>query len=75
MGCCGGGSTELKNHPFFNGVDWVQVREAAKKILFLMAIKEKITFFAIAKVPTLNKLERGCLNGTVIKKEISLRLP
>jgi len=25
LGCCGGGSTELKNHPFFNGVDWVQV--------------------------------------------------
>jgi len=25
LGCGGGGSTELKNHPFFIGVDWVQV--------------------------------------------------
>jgi len=25
LGCEGGGSTQLKNHPFFLGVDWVQV--------------------------------------------------
>jgi len=25
LGCVGGGSDELKNHPFFAGVDWVQV--------------------------------------------------
>ena len=25
LGCVGGGSEELKNHPFFAGVDWVQV--------------------------------------------------
>ena len=25
LGCGGGGAEELKNHPFFTGVDWVQV--------------------------------------------------
>ena len=25
VGCRGGGSDELKDHPFFNGVDWSQV--------------------------------------------------
>jgi len=25
LGCCGGGSEELKNHKFFDGVDWEQV--------------------------------------------------
>jgi len=25
LGCAGGGSEELKSHPFFTGVDWVQV--------------------------------------------------
>jgi len=25
LGCCGGGSDELKDHPFFAGYDWSQV--------------------------------------------------
>ena len=25
MGCRGGGATELKDHPFYSGVDWNQV--------------------------------------------------
>ena len=25
LGCCGGGSDELKDHPFFTGYDWSQV--------------------------------------------------
>jgi hypothetical protein len=37
LGCCGGGSDELKDHPFFTGYDWSQV--CALKVVYKRVLR------------------------------------
>ena len=36
LGCGGQGAEELKTHPFFNGVDWVQVVYQQKMMMIIV---------------------------------------
>ena len=38
LGCGGQGAEELKTHPFFNGVDWVQVVYQHKMMMMMIMV-------------------------------------